>query len=249
MTTGHFVWRENCTPDMDAAEAFYGAVIGWKKMDVPMPGDANYTMFAVGEQPVCGVMPITEQMQAPPCWMAYVGVDDVDAIVAKATEHGGTVIAGPMNVGGGMGRMAVFQDPQGGVISVWKSLRDEEEPAGGPPSVGQFCWEQLNTADVEGAVAFYPKVFGWEVADFHGTVTFKAGDAPVASVIPAPEGTPPHWLSHVMVDDLDRVRKAAAAGGGTVLVEAIPVPTLGTFAVIQDPNGAVFSAFAAVSAS
>src|SRR6185369_9957218 len=41
-----------------------------------------------------------------------VRVSDLDAVLARATEHGGTVVLEPMDVGGGS-RLAILRDPDG----------------------------------------------------------------------------------------------------------------------------------------
>lgn len=35
----------------------------------------------------------------------------------------------------------------------------------GMPKVGEFCWNELATANVKTAKDFYGKVFGWEFSD------------------------------------------------------------------------------------
>jgi predicted enzyme related to lactoylglutathione lyase len=47
----------------------------------------------------------------------YFGTDDIDASVAKATELGGTTLAGATDIG--MGKIAVLQDPQGAVFALF----------------------------------------------------------------------------------------------------------------------------------
>jgi predicted enzyme related to lactoylglutathione lyase len=32
-------------------------------------------------------------------------------------------------------------------------------------SDGRFCWNQIVTSDVDGAITFYTALFGWEVVD------------------------------------------------------------------------------------
>jgi predicted enzyme related to lactoylglutathione lyase len=44
---GSFAWYELMTTDMEAAKAFYAAVVGWDAQDVSMPG-ATYILFTAG---------------------------------------------------------------------------------------------------------------------------------------------------------------------------------------------------------
>ena len=57
-------------------------------------------------------------------------------------------------------------------------------------------------------------------------------------------GAPPHWLGYVGTPDVAATAKQAAGLGGKVLVQPQEIPTVGTFAVLQDPQGAVLAAFA-----
>ncbi len=47
-----FVWYELMTSDMEAAEAFYRAVIGWNAQDWGQP-DVRYTIMSAGEKESC----------------------------------------------------------------------------------------------------------------------------------------------------------------------------------------------------
>ena len=55
-------------------------------------------------------------------------------------------------------------------------------------------------------------------------------------------GAPPHWLVHISTPDLETTTARARELGGTVLKE-LEVPSVGSFAIIRDPQGAVFSAY------
>ena len=68
-----------------AAHAFYGKVMGWSTRDVSMSA-MSYHLFTVNDVPAAGVMAQMEdarQAGIPPCWLGYVGVDDVDVSVAR----------------------------------------------------------------------------------------------------------------------------------------------------------------------
>jgi uncharacterized protein len=114
------------------------------------------------------------------------------------------------------------------------------------PGPGEFCWETLNTSDVEKAKAFYCAVFGWTIATGPGSdmSVFKAGETMVADVEPLRRPSmPTHWLSHLVVDKLEPARERAAKLGGRVLVPDVTIPQIGRMAVITDSLGAVVSLF------
>lgn len=114
---------------------------------------------------------------------------------------------------------------------------------------GLFGWNELITSDVEGAKKFYRETFGWEsetksVAPGWDYTMFKRGETMIGGMIGiSPEMGPiqPHWLSYVISNDIAADLAKAKAAGGTVLKEAMEVPNAGTFAIVKDPQGAVFA--------
>jgi predicted enzyme related to lactoylglutathione lyase len=52
---------------------------------------------------------------------------------------------------------------------------------------------------------------------------------------------PPNWTPYIMVDDCDQTADKAKALGGRTFVPPTDIPNVGRFAVIQDPQGAIFS--------
>lgn len=238
--SGKFVWRELSTRDPERATRFYSEVFGWKITTVPM-GDA-YTYYLVnnGEKQIAGFAPKMPDDQSPEGWVGYVSVESVDETAERAKSLGGKVFVEPADIPE-VGRFSVFSDPQGGVITAFRSLKEEGESA--TPAVGEFCWEQLNTTDVAAATGFYTQVFPWVGGEFQGMPVLKAGEAPIASLMTAPPGVPTHWISHVVVDDLAAARARVTRNGGTVMMEEIPVPGIGSFAVVADSGGAALCLF------
>jgi len=125
------------TRDVEAAKAFYGAVFGWDTLDLgggiemwTMPGYGDHLeaanpglreqMAAMGAVPgfedvVAAIMPIpADQPDTPPHWNVTFGVDDADAIAAKAAELGGQVLVPPFDAP--WSRTTVLADPQGGTF-------------------------------------------------------------------------------------------------------------------------------------
>ena len=148
-----------------------------------------------------------------------------------------------------MGRATYLADPQGAAVALFRDLKGDM--TGFDPSravVGEFCWETLNTSDPDGAVRFYTAVAGQHASEFQGGRMLATGPRPedgVADVEQAPPGVPPHWLSHVVIDDLAASRDRATRLGAQVLMAEIDVPTVGKMAVIRDPVGAFLSLFQA----
>ena len=112
-----FVHVELHTNDLAKAKAFYSKLFGWKLKDEPMPS-GTYTMIDVGGGTGGGMMTNTAP-GTPSHWMAYVGVDDINASTKHAKELGAKVVADVTEVGE-FGWMSVITDPAGATIAMWK---------------------------------------------------------------------------------------------------------------------------------
>ena len=116
---GHIGWCDLMSDDVRRARDFYTGVLGWdtEVMDV---GQGPYTVFKIGDVPVAGLMAKPSEgpaAGAPTTWTSYVTVDDVDARAARVAGAGGVVLSGPVDIPT-VGRLAIVQDPTGGVIGI-----------------------------------------------------------------------------------------------------------------------------------
>src|SRR5439155_19988 len=95
---------------------------------------------------------------------------------------------------------------------------------------------------------FYTQLFGWD------TEVFKPGDADYTMISSggqshggfgaAMEGAPPpHWLSHVRVENVDQTVERAKSAGGKLLAGPFEMAEVGRMAIIADPQGAYVSAY------
>lgn len=114
---GALCWNELNTRDIEKSKEFYSKVFGWSPQDNQMEGMA-YTEWQIDGRTVGGMLPMPEMVPAevPNHWLVYFATTDTDAMAAKVTELGGSVIAGPFDVP--PGRMAVFTDPRGATFAV-----------------------------------------------------------------------------------------------------------------------------------
>lgn len=249
MTTyphGTFCWVELSTTDTEAAKAFYGSLFGWETEDSPAGGGV-YTMCKKGDVSVAAIQSLQEEMRSqghPPFWMSYVNVDDVDASAAKAEELGGRILAPPFDVMD-VGRMAVVQDPTKAALALWQAASHPGAGIVGEP--GALCWNELSTADVETAHAFYTGLFGWtsekqDMGRFVYTVFSTAGRqvAGMAPLTPEMGPMPPSWGVSFAVEDVDGDAGRIKDLGGNVVMPPMDFPG-GRFAVASDPQGAFFS--------
>lgn len=113
---------------------------------------------------------------------------------------------------------------------------------------GRFVWHQLMTRDVSGTRKFYSKLIGWKTMPWPLDPTYTVCHAdvgPVAGImeIPAemPADIPSHWLQYIGTRDVDGTADAAVRAGGSVMKAPSDMQGAGRYAVLKDPQGAVFA--------
>lgn len=114
---GDFCWYELATTDAEAAKKFYSELLGWEYKAGDVEGVAYNEIVANG-RPAGGIHQMGAEFGgAPPHWMAYVAVDDVDASARRVEELGGRVCVPPTDIPK-VGRFCVINDPTGATISL-----------------------------------------------------------------------------------------------------------------------------------
>jgi hypothetical protein len=114
---------------------------------------------------------------------------------------------------------------------------------------GRFVWYELMVDDTKAAEAFYTRVVGWNARPFPGGghyTVWHAGEKGIGGMMPlTPEakasGACPAWTIYVAVRNADESVARLLALGGKVFVPAMTVPGVGRFAIVADPQGAVFA--------
>ena len=243
-TEGTFVWYELTTTDVASARAFYAAVAGWRVADTGMPG-LRYGVASLGERPVAGIVaPPAGREDMPTAWIGSIGVADVDAMVRRVAQAGGSLHRPPADIAG-IGRFAVVADPQGAPFALFRSS-GTAPPDLAPGTPGTVGWHELRTTDWQAAFAFYGGLFGWQAAYAHDMgpmgiyQTFSAGGAWTGGMMTGASATGPHWHFYIAVDDIDAAVARVTAAGGTVQDGPHPVPGDSWVAVAHDPQGAGF---------
>lgn len=253
MTThapGTFCWFELATTDQGAAKQFYGKLFGYEFSESPLGEGMTYTILKLAGRDAAAIQTMRGRdypAGTPPHWLNYVAVENVDASAQKVTAAGGRVLAPPFDVME-HGRMTLVTDPHGATFALWQGKAHPGVGVTGEP--GSFGWCQLNVPSEgrEKAKAFYTSVFGWttrEDAMPMGDVytTWLGSDGPRGGMMPMPGGVqaPAHWLLYFAVADVDATAARAKELGGQWMVPPMDIPGTGRFAVIQDPQGAVFA--------
>ncbi len=117
---GTMSWSELNTTDYESAWSFYSALLGWKETMAADMGPAGiYFMFTwpEGKDSMGGMSNAAAKMAAPPHWLHYINVDDMEAAIGRITKAGGKVLNGPMDVPGGS-VVAQCMDPQGASFAI-----------------------------------------------------------------------------------------------------------------------------------
>lgn len=113
---------------------------------------------------------------------------------------------------------------------------------------GRFVWHQLMTRDVPGAKQFYAKLVGWKTMPWPLDPSYTVCHAdvgPVAGImqIPAdlPGEVPSHWIQYIGTRDVDATADAAVRAGGSVVKPPENMAGAGRYALLMDPQGALFA--------
>lgn len=246
---GQFSWVDLMAKDVETAKAFYVGLFGWEPEDQHDPkGGYVYTQFRKGGKDVAGMGGMTDEMKKggmPAVWNSYISVESVADTSVKIEAAGGTVTMPEMEIFGA-GHMAIYADPAGARFSVWQAgthlgsqLCNEDNT---------FTWNELMTQDIDGAKRFYAEVFQWTVGDDVGDekpyeVLLNDG-RPNAGLLKLEaqqqKDVPANWSVYFQVADIAAACARIEELGGSIHVPPKTIPS-GSFAVVQDSEGAWFS--------
>ena len=110
-------WNELNTRNVKKAKEFYKKTLGWSYDDMPMDEMyGTYTIVKSGDKMIGGMFEMKGPMfeGVPENWFTYFAVDDIDKMMKKAKDAGGTVLREPWDVPN-VGRIAIVKDSNGAV--------------------------------------------------------------------------------------------------------------------------------------
>ena len=232
-------WVDLAVPDIPAATAFYGDVMGWSFVD---SGEefGHYHIAQAEGHAAAAIGPLMQEGQ-PSTWTVYLASDDADVTAKLITEHGGQVLVGPMDIPGN-GRMVVAVDAAGAAFGVWQAAGMIGAEIVNQP--GSLTWTDARFQDPGRGKAFYAAVFGYTYAPVPGApedYSTVLVEGEVRGGAGGLMGSPPPacWLAWFSVADVDAAITAVEAGGGSVTTPAQDSP-FGRMGTVTDPFGATF---------
>jgi uncharacterized protein len=212
---GTFCWAGLATSDVAAACAFYHGLFGWKaSADGIFRHDGQEVAFLY--------------RQTPPRWTPVVAVEDADATAARAGELGGAAVARETVVLPGSGRAAAIRDPTGATVAVWQAAG--RAGAARLDRAGALCWNELMTADLGRAKAFFSVLVGWEYERENAHERVVGANASMRERA----GAPARWIPYFGVERAGETVRRAEELGGRILAPALIADPLGAaFAVVE----------------
>jgi len=252
----NFSWIVINTSNTNAAAAFYERLFGWTTTDSPVgkilmtrAGRPLGTLLDHGQNTFANKEPVN--------WLPFVRVPDVAAAVRRAGELGGRTWVEPYDVG--IARIALIRGVTREALGLWQTPRDPD----GASIVADneaFGWFELVTPDPEKAMAFYRGLLGWRIGDEGGYTFIGNAEGQFAGIVKLSGdwedfafmqaigkvrggklNVPPHWMVFFNVEDCETFVDEAEDLGAYVMARAEPLHTVGTFAVLRDPQGVYFS--------
>jgi predicted enzyme related to lactoylglutathione lyase len=221
-------WVELASTDPARAQDFYAGLFGWEPA-----GDR----FRLDGRAVAGLTRARDER--PVGWLPYLAAPELDAVLERVAAAGGRCLSRPADAHGG--RAAIIVDRGGAALGLWQAGDFFGAQTGGEPNA--MAWPELLTDDVDTAVDFYSRAFGWLRRDECGSGGRRAewlNAAHDAMAGLAPGGRPARWRAAFQVEDCAAAVQACRDLGGDVVAEPAEIG-LGSYAELVDPYGAAFA--------
>ncbi|MER5688246.1 VOC family protein [Streptomyces sp. NPDC002205] len=243
-TVGAPCWASLATPDPQAAQHFYGAVLAWDFRRTSLGEDFRLALSA--GVPTASLGCTTPALQVAVDWTPYFAVTNADEAAARIVERSGTIAVGPVRLS--LGRGVLAADREGNRFGVWEGrlIADWESWRAHRP------WRlELRAGHMFEAAIFYGEVLEWacarpgccEVRYEHGGVALQDAGSVAARIVPAGtalsgERTSPRWNVYFPVPNAGTAAEAASRYGGGTIGRAAEGDR--RTALLYDPHGAVF---------
>ena len=104
----------------------------------------------------------------------------------------------------------------------------------------EICHFEFMSNDPARSRAFYGQIFDWKFDDqmMPGYTMIQTGKEPGGGLMEKPKEVPHTALNvYFMVGSIEETLGKVRKAGGSVIVERTPIPGVGHFAMITDPDG------------
>lgn len=222
--------------NLAASSAFYSRLFSWQLQ--PMSAELTGVVAPAGPTGA-----LRSKVPAGfPGMVPYLGVPDVEAMLARLVAAGGTIERAAWSLPM-VGTLARFKDPSGTIYG----LTDAMTPGGTPclpmpigsipkPPAGAICHIEMYAADGAAAAGFFGALFGWgTLATMPQYMAFDPG-AGVGGIFQSHTPALPA-LAYLYATDVEAKLADIEAAGGKRLGAPMRMPGAGCFGYFQDPSG------------
>ena len=115
---------------------------------------------------------------------------------------------------------------------------------------GDFTWYEIVAEDVAATQNFYSALTGWTWEESEGQPgmpyhLFSANGVQIGGMMALTDdmkanGAKPSWMGYIGVDDIEKSVDAIETAGGSIHIPPTPIPGIGQFSMVTDPQGAFF---------
>jgi len=233
---GKFVWHDLLTANVEAAEDFYGSLLGWS-----FRKQGRYTVILNKDRAIGGIVEVLpkDKEQHAARWLASLSVPDVEKAVLIVRRAGGIINEGPVEMENrGLG--ALIRDPLGAQLVLLHSSSGDPEDA--EPEIGAWLWVELLTNNSKASLEFYTELGGYESVVWEDDYWLLKNEGKWRCGIRllAEKDLEVRWIPTVRVEDTVVTSKYAEMLGAKVLVAPGDISHNESAALIEDPAGALF---------
>jgi len=116
LVSNRWMWNELWTDDLSASIDLYGDLVGYEVRSNQVAGAGNVQVFMRDGSPRAGLN-LLPWPEVRPNWLAYIKVDDAEAVAQRVAELGGTVLIPPVPELRN-GTVGLMMDPSGAAFAI-----------------------------------------------------------------------------------------------------------------------------------
>ena len=221
--------------DLDASGAFYSRLFGWQLQKM----SAELTGVGLPAGPMAAL-----RSNVPggfPGMVPYIGVREVDSMLARVVTAGGTVERPPWSLPM-VGKLARFKDSNGTLYGLTDTIPPAPMPhvpmpigSNPKPPAGALCHVEMYAADGPAAARVFGELFGWgALATMPQYMAFDPG-AGVGGVFQSHTPALPS-LAYLYATDVEAKLAEVAAAGGKPVGGPMRLPGVACFGYFKDPS-------------